>query len=63
MKVRLRQGLNPTGKYWWLNPEREYEAEPVNESDGMLRVDWPAGTPHDLPRQWFEEVRNAETNR
>jgi hypothetical protein len=46
-----------------LNPEREYEAEPVNESDGMLRVDWPAGTPHDLPRQWFEEVRNAETNR
>ena len=58
MRVRLRQGMNPSGKYWWLNPEREYEAEQVDD-DGLLRVDWPAGTPHDLPRDWFEEVDDA----
>jgi len=59
MKVRPKQGFNPTDKYWWVNPEKTYDAQPADPADDgaeMLRVDWPEGTPHDLPREWFEEV-------
>lgn len=59
MKVRPKNGWNPSDKYWWVNPEKVYDAKPVENAQGgeeLIRVDWPEGTPHDLPRDWFEEV-------
>ena len=56
MKVRPKQGWNPSDKYWWVNPEKTYDAEPVEGDGKLLRVVWPEGMPHDLPRDWFDEV-------